>query len=85
MMTRNVMYYTTIHSSLRALRRFFVLLHFCFFARRDDFLWGRLFNLRPIVNRPGQPRTTVGRRVANPPQDAILPHVQRAVCAALGE
>jgi hypothetical protein len=35
---------------------------------------GRLFKLRPIVNRPGQLRTTASRRVANPPQDAILPH-----------
>src|ERR1700683_313841 len=36
---------------------------------------GRLFNLRPIVNRPGRLRTTVSRRVANPPQDDIRPHV----------
>ena len=30
---------------------FLVLLHFCFFARRDDFV-GQVGNLRPIVNRP---------------------------------
>ena len=34
----------------------FVLLHFCFFARRDDFgvarIVGQAGSLRPIVNRP---------------------------------
>jgi hypothetical protein len=29
----------------------FVLLHFCLFARRDDFV-GQAGSLRPIVNRP---------------------------------
>jgi hypothetical protein len=38
-------------------------------------LWGRLFNLRPIVNRLGRLRTAASRRVANPPQDAILPRI----------
>ena len=31
-------------------------------------------NLRPIVNRPLRPCPYDGRRIANPPQDAILPH-----------
>jgi hypothetical protein len=36
----------------------------------------RLFNPRPIVDRPGRLRTVASRRVDNPPQDAILPHVR---------
>jgi hypothetical protein len=40
---------------------------------------GKLSDLRPIGNRPGGLRTTASRRVSNPPQDAILPHVRRAI------
>jgi hypothetical protein len=62
----------------------FGLVNFCFFARRDDFgvarIVGQAGSLRPIVNRPVRPeRKAPGRRVANPPQDDILPHGE-AIC-----
>jgi hypothetical protein len=45
---------------------------------------GQVVNLRPIGNRPGRPGAqTAGRRVANPPQDAILPHVRTATSTLL--
>jgi hypothetical protein len=63
-----------------------VLLHFCFFARRDDFgvaLWGRLISCGRLSIGPGQLRATASRRVGNPPQDPILPHVRRVCTGAV--
>jgi hypothetical protein len=60
--------------ALFARRDDFVLLHFYFYAGCDEFV-GQVGNLRPIVNRPRRLRTAASRRVANPPQHAILPHI----------
>ena len=46
-------------------------------------LWGRLFNLRRIVNPPARwAAQSPGRRIANPPQIANLPHIVTLAYAA---